>query len=153
MPEFELMELGSPGPLRDRLVSAVVGGEKTATSSLLVQYEQAGEPLPQPGTRKHLVDSDEETVGVVELVAVQLVRLGEVDLGVALDEGEGFGSVAEWREAHEEFWRKEILPDLGLPDSWLNDDTMVVVERFRHVAAPVDTRKPADDAGRLSHSR
>ena len=65
---------------------------------------------------------------------VDVVRLGEADLQLALDEGEGFASVAAWREAHEEFWRKEILPDLGLPEEWLDDDTMVVVERFRYLA-------------------
>ena len=41
---------------------------------------------------------------------------------LALDEGEGFRSVAEWREAHEEFWRRTV-----------DDDTQVVVERFRLV--------------------
>ena len=128
------MELGSPGPLRDRLVAAVLRGGKTATSSLLIQYEQAGELLPRPGATRLLVDSDEEAVGEVEIVEVDVVRLGEADLQLALDEGEGFASVAAWREAHEEFWRKEILPDLELPEEWLDDDTMVVVERFRYLA-------------------
>jgi uncharacterized protein YhfF len=132
--EFDLMELGSPGAVRDRLVEAVVRGEKTATSSLLVQYEQAGEPLPEPGTKQVLVDSHEEAIGKVEIVRVDVVRLGDADLQLALDEGESFASVAEWRETHEGFWRKEILPELGLHDNWLDDETMVVVERFRYLA-------------------
>lgn len=68
MTKLELMELGSPGPLRDRLVEEVVRGEKTATSSLLVQFEQAGEPLPEPGTKKVLVDSQEKAIGQIEIV-------------------------------------------------------------------------------------
>jgi uncharacterized protein YhfF len=39
---------------------------------------------------------------------------------LARDEGEGFRSIAEWREAHEEFWTRTV-----------DDDTEVVVERFR----------------------
>ncbi len=127
------MELGSPGPLRDRLVAAVIAGEKTATTSLLVQYEHASEPLPERGTRKLLVGSDERGIGEVALVAVHVIRLGDADLPLALAEGEGFTSVAHWREAHEEFWRVEILPELGLPPEWLDDETRVVVERFRYL--------------------
>jgi uncharacterized protein YhfF len=65
-----------PGPLRDRLVAAILAGEKTSTSSLL-----------------------------------------------AGDEGEGFETVAQWREAHERFWSGRET----------GDDTRVVTERFRLV--------------------
>jgi uncharacterized protein YhfF len=129
----ELMELGAPGPLRDRLVAAVLEGQKTATSSLLVQYEGAQEPPPTPGSQKVLIDSAGKSVGTVEVVDVEVIRLGDADLRLALDEGEGFVSVAHWREAHEEFWRDEVLPELRLPGGWrLCDDTLVVVERFKH---------------------
>lgn len=38
---------GFPGPLRDALMSAILAGKKTATSSLLVEYERDGEPAPK----------------------------------------------------------------------------------------------------------
>jgi uncharacterized protein YhfF len=42
-------EFASPGPLRDRLVGAVLRGEKTATSSLLVEWELERAPVPPKG--------------------------------------------------------------------------------------------------------
>jgi hypothetical protein len=40
-----------PGPLRDRLVAAIVAGAKTTTSGLVADYEHENEPLPRPGLR------------------------------------------------------------------------------------------------------
>jgi len=40
-----------PGPLRDRLVAAILNGEKTATTSLRLEYNQPGEDLPDVGSR------------------------------------------------------------------------------------------------------
>lgn len=118
-----IAEFGAPGPLRDRLVAAVLRGEKTATSSLLAEWAEEGEPLPDPGELQTVVDSEGRAVGVIEVLAVDVVRLGDCDLQLALDEGEGFRSVAEWREAHEEFWAPRDV----------DEDTSVVVERFRIV--------------------
>jgi uncharacterized protein YhfF len=115
-----LCELGYPGPLRDQLVGAALRGEKTATSSLLQEWEEDGEPLPQPGERQAMVDSDGRRIAVIEIIAVDVIRLADADMRLARDEGEGFRSVAEWREAHEEFWSRTV-----------DDDTEVVVERFR----------------------
>jgi uncharacterized protein YhfF len=129
-PSAGLFELAGPGPLRDRLVAAVLAGEKVATSSLLAQYEEAGESLPMPGQQWLMVNSSGEKVAVVETVEVSTIRLGDADERLARDEGEGFRSVAEWREAHEGFWRADVLPQLRRPPV-LDDDTAIVVERFR----------------------
>jgi uncharacterized protein YhfF len=125
-------EFAFPGALRDRLVGAVLRGEKTATSSLLAEWEQDEEPLPTAGERQTVVDSDGRPVGVIELVAVDVVALADVDRGVALDEGEGFEDVTQWREDHERFWREEVCPTLpgGLVGP-LTDQTAIVVQRFR----------------------
>ncbi|MEU7728417.1 ASCH domain-containing protein [Streptomyces sp. NPDC040724] len=124
--------LGFPGPLRDQLVAAVLSGAKTSTTGLLAEYEAEGEPLPEPGTRSLLVDSGERGVAVVEVTAVEVLRLGDVGLEHALDEGEGFASVAEWRTAHEDFWHGEpVRAAVGDPGFTVDDDTLVVAERFR----------------------
>ena len=119
---------------RDALVLAVLRGEKTATSSLLVEWEHDGDPLPLAGDRSTVIDSAGEPVAVVELTAVDVLRLGDVGPDVARAEGEGFAGVDDWRTAHERFWNEHSLPDL--PDeviSSLDDDTPVVVEHFRLV--------------------
>jgi uncharacterized protein YhfF len=131
MNEAEMVcRFGLPGPMRDRLVVAVLRGEKTATASLLAEPEAENEPLPAVGDRLTVIDSDEKPVAVIELVAVDIIRLGDADLRLARQEGEGFDTVSEWREAHERFWREQELP--GLSKS-LTDDTRIVVERFRLV--------------------
>ncbi|MFJ3979767.1 ASCH domain-containing protein [Streptomyces sp. NPDC090021] len=124
--------LGFPGALRDQLVAAVLSGAKTSTTGLLAEYETEREPLPDPGSRSLLVDSDERGVAVVEVTAVEVLRLADVALEHALDEGEGYTSVAEWRTAHEEFWHSEpVRTVIGDPGFTVDDDTLVVAERFR----------------------
>lgn len=126
--------LAFPGPLRDQLVTAVLSGEKVSTTGLLVEYEAEGEELPPVGERSALIDSDGREVAVLELTEVRVLPLGEVDLRHALDEGEGYTSVAEWRAGHEEFWHSaEMREALGDPDFTVDDTTMVVAERFRVV--------------------
>jgi uncharacterized protein YhfF len=127
-------EFGFPGPLRDKLVAAILSGAKTSTSALVIAYERAGEPLPRAGRRSAVVDSDDRRVAVIEITDVRVVRLADVDLRHAVDEGEGDESVAQWRAAHEEFWHsREARAELGDPDFTVDDDTLVLAQRFRVV--------------------
>jgi uncharacterized protein YhfF len=130
-------EFGFAGTeLRRRLVDAVLSGEKTATAGLLVDYERDGEIPGAPGDRQVVLDADGSEVGVIELTEVTVRRIADVDLAFARDEGEGFQSVADWRDAHERFFGSyldEIRAGIGDPNWQLTDDTMIVCERFRLV--------------------
>lgn len=134
---MQTTELGFAGtPLREQLVAAVLRGDKTATAGLLVDYEREGEALPQPGRRSLLVDNDGKGVAILETTEVRVLRVGDCDEQFARDEGEGFETLAEWREAHDRFWRRyadEIRDHLGDPDWDVTDDTLFVAERFRLV--------------------
>jgi uncharacterized protein YhfF len=138
-------EFGSPGTtLREQLVSAVLRGEKTATAGLLVDYERDGESLPEVGERQAVVDNDGRDVAVIEITEVRVLRIGDADLSFARDEGEGFESVADWRAAHERYWRgyaDEIRAFLDHQDWDVGDDTLFVAERFRLVER--DAAKPS----------
>ncbi|MEU1487547.1 ASCH domain-containing protein [Streptomyces sp. NPDC005752] len=126
--------LAFPGPLRDKLVAAVLSGEKVCTSGLLLEYEVEREELPPVGERSALIDSDGREVAVIELTDVRVLPLGSVGLRHAQDEGEGYTSVAEWRAGHERFWHSgEMREALGDPQFTVDDDTMIVAERFRVV--------------------
>ncbi|MCX5408294.1 ASCH domain-containing protein [Streptomyces sp. NBC_00335] len=128
------IEFAFPGPLRDLLVAAVLSGAKTTTTGVLADYEAAGDPLPVAGEMMVIVDSAERPVGVLEVTDVQVLRLADVGLRHALDEGEGFTSVAEWRSGHEEFWHgPQMREAIGDPHFTVDDDTPVVAERFRLV--------------------
>jgi uncharacterized protein YhfF len=130
-------EFGFAGtPLREQLVAAVLRGDKTATAGLLVDYERDGEPLPKAGERYAVVDNEGRDVAVIEITEVNVCRIGDTDEQFARDEGEGFESVAAWREAHDRYWRSyadEIRAYLGDPDWDVSDDTLYVAERFRLV--------------------
>ena len=122
MSEMRLFELGFKGTeLRATLVAAVVRGEKIGTAGLLGE-----EPLPIVGERSTLVDIDDRPIGIVETTEVRILRVGDCDLQFAIDEGEGFTTVAEWREAHVAYW-SSYWPEP------ITDDTMFVAERFRVV--------------------
>ncbi len=131
----KICEFGFPGPLRDKLVDAVLRGEKTATSSLMTEWEQDGNPLPSIGELQTVIDSDGRAAAVIEVLAVDVISLGDADLRLALEEGEGFRSVGEWRRAHERFWNDEVHPTVRDTSAWpIDDDTLVVAERFRIVS-------------------
>jgi len=105
------------GGLGDRLLAAVLRGEKTATSSLAVEY-LAGEPLPRVGERLHLMDHAGQVRGVVKTTRVTITPLHLVDDQVARDEGEGFADAADWRQAHAAFWAEVtdlVRSDAGDP--------------------------------------
>jgi uncharacterized protein YhfF len=118
--------------LGDRLLAAVLRGEKTATSSLAVEY-LSGEPLPQVGQRLTLVDHDGRPHGVVETTRVAIIPLNLVGDDVAHDEGEGFADATEWRRDHEAFWADVahlVRAEAGDPDWQLRDAEPVVVHWF-----------------------
>jgi uncharacterized protein YhfF len=103
--------------LRRHLVEAVLAGDKTATAGL-----NEDDPLPSSGDRFALVDDRGTTRAIVEVTEARIVPAGEIDEQFARDEGEGFESVAAWREAHERFFERTI-----------GDDTMINAIRFRVV--------------------
>lgn len=140
--EFELLvkqlmptcEFAFPGPLRDQLVAAVLDGSKTSTTGVVADYEHEGSPLPEVGERSAVIDSHGRTVAIIEVTEVRVVPLADVDLAHAMDEGEGYTTVEEWRAGHEEFWHSAEMRDaLDDPEFTVDDATPVVLERFRLV--------------------
>jgi uncharacterized protein YhfF len=127
-------EFAFPGPLRDELVAAVLSGQKTTTAGLLLEYELEGLAVPSAGQREVVIDSDAVPVAIIELTEVRVLRVGDVDRAHAIDEGEGYDTVAGWRAAHERFWHSaEVRAGIGQPEFTVTDDTLIVARRFRVV--------------------
>ena len=121
------------------MVAAILSGAKTTTSALVLGYERENEPLPRVGQQLAVVDSQERRVAAIELTEVRVVRLADVDLRHALDEGEGDASVAQWRAGHERVWHSApVRAELGDPGFTVNDDTLVLAQRFRLVEVAHD---------------
>ena len=125
-----------PGPLRDELTRLALAGTKTTTAGLYIEVELGEDAMPVPGTREILLDSDERPVALIETVDCRVVRLADVDDRHAIDEGEGYADAHEFRVAHERFWNgyiDDLRASLGDPGFVLDNDTLVVLQRFRVV--------------------
>ena len=125
-----------PGPGRDKLTELALAGTKTATAGLYVEVELGDDAMPVTGTREVLLDSGERPVAVIETVDCRVARLADVDDRHAIDEGEGYANAHEFRVAHERFWNRyidELRLRLGDPTFTIDDDTLVVLQRFRVV--------------------
>ena len=103
--------------MRQRLVEAVLAGARTTTSGL-----QGDDDPSSPGQRYSLQDAAGVVRAIVEVTEVRIVPAGELDAQFIRDEGEGFESLEDWREAHERFFERPIL-----------DDTLIEAIRFRVV--------------------
>ena len=149
-------EFAFPGPLRDRLVAAILDGSKTTTTGLLDDYARDNEPLPQPGDREVVIDSAGKPVTLIEIAAVQVLPVGEVGLAHARGEGEGYRSVAEWRAGHEQYWHSAAMRAyVGDPAFTVSDHTPAVALEFRvvpgeHDLAALLRRAQAEASGEIS---
>jgi uncharacterized protein YhfF len=126
---YDTVSFGDSPEMADELGRLVVTGVKTATAAALWEYEHEGDEPPEAGDHSVVVDGAGEPLCVVETVDVTVVPFDEVDRQFAVDEGEGFESVADWRDAHWRFWSR-TLPAIGRTPS---EQMPVVCERFRVV--------------------
>ena len=123
MTDLRPFELGHPRTeLRRELVDAVLRGEKTATAGLLSEYEAEDVQPGAAGARRVLLGYDDEPVAVIEVTESRVVPAADIDEQFARDEGEGFETVDDWQEAHEQFFGRPIGPE-----------TQIVAVRFRVV--------------------
>ena len=95
----------------------MLSGAKTATAGLAEDGSTS-----TVGERYVVEDEHGQPRAIVELTEVRVVPASEIDLDFARDEGEGFKSVDDWREAHERFFEGPIGPD-----------TLIEAVRFRVV--------------------
>lgn len=103
---LRLLELGTPGEMRQRLVSLVLEGSKRATAGLLREYADEGEPVEAVGEEQWLVDDDGSPVAKVRYTRVEIVPFLEVTWEFADAEGEGFTDIEHWRTGHRGFWSR-----------------------------------------------
>lgn len=113
---------GDTPELKDELLALVLEGRKTATCGTFRNFGSDGEPMPVPGRRDVVLDSNGRPAAVVETIEVTMRRFGEVDDEFAAAEGEGDCSLAGWRQVHEVYFARNggFSPDMEL-----------VCERFR----------------------
>lgn len=92
----------------NELAQLARSGRKRATAGALWSYEAEQEPLPQVGDLNVITDWSGRAVCVTRTTAVEVVPFAAVTEEFAAVEGEGDGSLAHWREAHEAAFAREL---------------------------------------------
>jgi uncharacterized protein YhfF len=124
----EVFAFGDSKELADELAELVRTGMKTATCSALWSYEDEQKPLPRKGDLSIVIDGSGVAVAVIETVEVFIAPFNEVSEHFAYEEGEGDRSLAYWREAHGNFFRRQRFKDRSF-----NEQMPLVCKRFRPV--------------------
>jgi uncharacterized protein YhfF len=117
---------GDSPRLADELLDLVLGGTKTATTSALWEYTDAGEPLPERGDLSIVLDGRGHPRALIRTTEVRIVRFADVDAEHAYQEGEDDRSLAAWVTAHERYFQR-VAAAAGRT---FDGDTEVVLERF-----------------------
>jgi uncharacterized protein YhfF len=117
---------GDSPRLAHDLLRLVLAGVKTATASLLWEYQDAEEPIPAKGDLSIVLDGAGEPRALIRTTAVEVVPFGEVTEEHAYLEGEDDRTLATWREQHERYWQRNSPEGRELTPS-----TQVVCERFK----------------------
>lgn len=133
----EAFAFGGPDfpELANELALLVRDGPKRATTGLLAEYEDEGEPLPEVGAYAVVQDGSGRAVCVVRTRDVRVMRFGDIDAAFAFEEGEGDRTLAWWRSAHLKFFA-------GVGRA-VNNDSLMVCERFAKLwPSPADADAP-----------
>ena len=127
---YDVWSFGDTEEMADELGQLVQAGIKTATCSLMWEYEAEGDDgLPKAGDVSVITDGQGAPLCVIETVEVEVKPFGQVDEAFAYDEGEGERSLAYWRSAHWKFFTR-VCGSIGREPV----ETMpLVCERFRVV--------------------
>ena len=104
---YESFHFGDSESLANELAALVVSGSKKATAGLLWSHEAEGKPIPKPGQLSIVERWSGEPVCVIETTAIAVVPFEEVGLEFAASEGEGDGSLDQWRIEHWAYFGRE----------------------------------------------
>jgi uncharacterized protein YhfF len=86
------------------LCDLVLQGKKTATASLVWEYEQKPEDAPVVDGYSVVTDFDGNPKCVVRTTELRVLPFDQVDAEFAIDEGEGDQSLHYWRRVHWDYF-------------------------------------------------
>jgi uncharacterized protein YhfF len=133
---LEQFSFGDSPQLAQVLVELVLVGKKRATC-----WAASEGPKTEVGKPWVVLDGSGVPVAMIETTELTQRRFDEVDAAFAFDEGEDDRTLASWRRAHQNYFRREgtFAPDM-----------LLYCERFRLIgpieadAAPDRERLPFD---------
>ena len=130
--DYCVVAFGDRSAMASELAALVVTGVKRATASLLHNYGDGGEPLPQVGDYVVVVDGNGDCQCIWRTTEIEIKPLIDVDDRFAWDEGEGDRSRDWWLTAHRKFFARRAARDGFV----MHDGVETVFERFEIVWPP-----------------
>ena len=129
---FEIFAFDDHAESADRLAALVLEGRKSATASLLWEYDFPDKRPPLAGDLSIVTNWAKKPVCVIETTRIRIRSFEEVDEAFASAEGEGDSTLKQWRDDHWAYFGR-VCAKLGRERS----RTMpVVCERFKVVYVP-----------------
>lgn len=123
----EAWSFGDNPVLADKLCHLVLAGIKTATSSLLWEYEDDQAAIPQEGQLSIILDGQGKPCAVIETTQVFIQPFNQVGADFAFEEGEDDRSLESWRKEHWQYYTR-----ISQGKTWkISEDMPLVCERFR----------------------
>ena len=138
---FSASALGHTAALADELASLVRGRIKRAHASLLRDFQQSLEPLPQPGEHLVVLDGRGQPQAIVRNHHVEKRHFNEIDAEFAFEAGEGDLSLQWWLIAH----RQDFAEQAEREGFEVDERLPLVLEYFDCVWPPLP--EPTADTG------
>ena len=112
----------------NQLLRLVLIGQKQATSSSLLAYQNGGERVPQVGDLSIVTDWEGTPKCVIETTNVRIIPFKDITFDICKREGED-DNLESWRHGHINFFSREGV-ELGYK---FTEDMPVVFEDFKMV--------------------
>lgn len=125
----EAWGFGDSPAMADELGALVLAGIKTATCSLLWEYEVTGERVPQVGDLSIILDGKGQPLCIIQTSEITVKPYSQVDAAFAFEEGEDDRSLRSWRKAHWDFFSRSCR-QIGRT---VHEEMPLICERFRVV--------------------
>lgn len=130
----EAFYFGDNPELADSLARLVLAGRKRATAGLMWSFDAEGKRPPRSGDLSVVTNWSRQPLCVIETLAVDVVPFDDVTAEFAAVEGEGDGSLADWRQGHTAYFARECARIGRTPSGAM----LVACERFVVVHRPPD---------------
>lgn len=111
-----------------QILSLILEGKKTATSSSYLSFQEAGEPLPRKGEFEIITDWEGNPGCIVEIVDVKIIPFKDVKWDIAKLEGEE-DNMQAWRENR----MREFMEEGSEMGYSFHDETPVVFVGYKVV--------------------
>ena len=122
----------------DLCAALVRQGRKVATAPCLWSFLARGESLPRVGQYHIVTDWAGVAQCVIRTTEITIVPFAQVTPEHATAEGEGDGSLADWRATHWDYYQRELAGTPFVP----SEDMPIVCERFTVVYPGGTPRSP-----------